>query len=169
MLFISLSDAAQADAFVPTMISANILWFFVLPVIVALEGWLMARQKWQEPYWTALKGNLWSMAAALPLQVVLSILGGYVAERDTLAFIPYNIRFFLAQVLLYGQAYDARDIFLAPIIFIGICWAFSVAVEGYYYSLRNPLLPRKKVYRTTVIVHIISYLLLLALWLPYLY
>ncbi|MGO9462372.1 MAG: hypothetical protein ACLP1W_20010 [Rhodomicrobium sp.] len=99
MPLIALSNAAHADAFIPTVASANIRWLFVFPVIVVLEGWLMARQKWKAQYKSALKVNLLSIVAELPFEVTLSMLGGYLASHDdhaTFAFIPYNIRYSFA-------------------------------------------------------------------------
>ncbi|MGO9473188.1 MAG: hypothetical protein ACLPWS_07185, partial [Rhodomicrobium sp.] len=82
MPLIALSNAAHADAFIPTVASANIRWLFVFPVIVVLEGWLMARQKWKAQYKSALKVNLLSIVAELPFEVTLSMLGGYLASHD---------------------------------------------------------------------------------------
>lgn len=71
---------AHADAFLPTMISANVLWVLALPLVVAVEGWVMTRWQWQQPHKNALKGNLLSMLAALPIGVGLSILGRYLSS-----------------------------------------------------------------------------------------
>jgi len=182
MVLVMFPVVANADAFIPTMISANLLWIFALPLVVAVEGWFMARWNWQEPYKNALRGNLWSMLAALPLGVGLSILGGYLSSKDaqiTLAFIPETARHLLAQTFLYGQlpapsygfiaGIGEAGIFLAALLFVGICWLLTFGVEGYYYGKKNPLLPRGKVYGFTAIVNLISYSLLLALWLPYSY
>ncbi len=171
---ICLSGAAHADAFIPTMISADVLWLFVFPVIVILEGWLMARQKWQAPYMSALKGNILSFLAALPLEILLHSIGGYISSpdgRSTFAFIPEKSRFILSQILTYGQlpGPGMSGVYLAAIVFMGICWAFSIVVEGYYYSLKNPSLPTKDVFKTTAVVHIASYLVLFLLWFPYCY
>lgn len=174
--------AANADAFIPTMISANLLWLCALPLVVVVEGRFMAHWNWQEPYKNALRGNLWSMLAALPLGVGLSILGGYLSSKDaqtTLAFIPDAARHLLAQTFLYGQlpapsygfiaGFGEAGIFLAALLFIGICWLLIFGVEGYYYGKKNPLLPKGKVCGFTAIVNLISYALLLAMWLPYSY
>ena len=42
-----ISKAAYADAFMPTMVSANVLWLLALPLVVAVEGLIMAHWKWQ--------------------------------------------------------------------------------------------------------------------------
>jgi hypothetical protein len=76
----STSTSAFANAFIPTMISANVVWLFVLAPIVAIEGWLMARWEWERPYKSALNGNLVSMLAALPFGVLLSMAGGYLVN-----------------------------------------------------------------------------------------
>jgi hypothetical protein len=181
VFLIFVSKLAYADAFIPTMISANVLWIVVLPLVVLVEGWFMARWKWEKPYKNSLFGNLWSMLAALPLGIGLSILGGYIRDaQTTFAFIPESARYLLASTFLYGQisapSYDFIDdgfgyagIALAALFFIGVCWLLTLGVEGYYYVKKNPLLPRGKVYGLTALVNIISYSLLLALWIPYSY
>lgn len=173
---------AHADAFIPTMISANLLWLFTLPLVVAFEGWFMSRWQWNKPYKNALRGNLWSMLAALPLGLALSILGGYLSSKDaqsTLAFIPKSTRYLLSQTFLYGQlpapsygfidGFGSAGIFLAGLLFVGICWFLTFGVEGYYYGKKNPLLPRGTIYGFTAIVNLVSYSILMSLWVPYSY
>ena len=176
------SASACADAFIPTMISANVIWLLVLAPVVMIEGWLMARWKWVEPYKTAINGNLLSMLAALPFGVLLSLGGGYLVSVDaktTFSFLSDSVRFFLAQALFYGDtpvpsygfvvAFSSAGIFLAALIFIGLCWLLTFAVEGYYYSRRNPSRPRKEIFRGTALANLASYCFLVALWLPYSY
>lgn len=112
-----------------------------------------------------------------------SMLGGYFASRGAQADLlatPASVRHFLAQVLLYGQtptpsygfiasAGNEAWIFLAVLLFMGICWLLTFAVEAVFYARKNPLLPRSTVLRCTALVNIGSYGLLAALWLPYSY
>jgi hypothetical protein len=184
--FFLLSSIAHADAFIPTMVSANVLWVFVLPLVVVVEGWFMARRGWSAPYKNAILGNLLSMLAALPVGLALSTLGQYVASesaRQSLSFVPKGLRFGLAQVLLYGQlpapTYGFIDSFngfggiagivLAAIAFMGICWLVSIGVEGYFYARKNPKVAKSTVYGVTALAHLVSYTLLVLLWLPYSY
>lgn len=183
MLAVALASAsacALANGFIPTMISANVVWFLALAPIVAIEGWFMAGWEWERPYRYALMGNLVSMAAALPFGILLSLAGGYLASADAKAAFPYladSTRFFLAQALLYGDTpvpsrgfiadSGMAGIFLAALIFIGFCWLLTFAVEGYYYARKNPSRPRLEVFRRTALANVASYCFLLALWLPY--
>jgi hypothetical protein len=173
---------ARADAFIPTMISANVLWVLALPLVVAIEGWLMVQWKWQRPYKNALKGNLWSMLAALPVGVGLSMVGAYLGGRDaqtTFAFLPESARRLLAQTFLYGRlpapsygfidGFGKAGIFLAALLFVGICWLLTFAVEGHYYGTKNPSLTRRHVYGRTAFANLLSYGALLLLWIPYSY
>lgn len=176
------SASACANAFIPTMISANVVWLLVLVPVVLIEGWLMARWKWVEPYKTAIKGNLLSMLAAMPFGFLLSMGGGYLASPDaksTLSFLSDSVRFFLAQALFYGDtpvptygfvvAFSSAGIFLAALIFIGLCWLLTFAVEGYYYSRRNLSRPRTDIFQGTALASLASYCFLIALWIPYSY
>lgn len=174
---IVISTKAYANAFIPTMVSANVVWLLILPLVVAVEGSLMAYWKWEKPYKHAFFGNLWSMLAALPVGFGLSILGNYISKDAATAD---SARYMLAQILLYGQvttpSYGSisdgssySGIILAALLFIGICWILTFVVEALYYGKKNPNLPKANVYRRTAIVNIISYCLLIALWLPYSY
>jgi hypothetical protein len=178
----STSVSAFANAFIPTMISANVVWLFVLAPIVAIEGRLMARWAWERPYKTALNGNLVSMLAALPFGVLLSMAGGYLASAESKSTFPYlsdSARFFLAQALFYGDppvpsygfivVWSMAGIFFAALIFIGFCWLLTFAVEGYYYSRKNPSRPRIEIFRRTALANVASYCFLIVLWLPYSY
>ena len=178
----SLSTVACANAFIPTMLSANVVWLFVLATVVLIEGWFMARWKWSEPYKHALGGNVLSMLAALPFGVLLSMAGRYLVSAEAESAFPYlsgPVRFFLAQALFYGQmpapsygfivGWSKAGIFLAALIFIGLCWMLTFAVEGYYYSRKNPSRPRKEIFLRTAVANIASYCFLIALWLPYSY
>jgi hypothetical protein len=174
--------SALADGFLPTMISANALWVVALPLVVAVEGWFMVRWKWEEPYKNSLRGNLLSMFAALPIGIALSVLGWYLVSNDgqaTLGFIPTSARELLGQTFLYGQlpapSYGFIDeagnagIYLAALLFMGICLLLTFGVESYYYRKKNPQLSRGTVFCQTAIANLISYLLLFALWIPYSY
>jgi len=110
------------------------------------------------------------------------VLGGYLSSKDVpiaLSFIPESLRHLLAQTFLYGQlptptygfikGFGNSGIFLAALLFIGICWLLTVGVEGHYYKKKNPQLPKDKVFRGTVFVNLVSYCVLLILWLPYSY
>jgi hypothetical protein len=164
------------------MISANALWLLALAPVVMIEGWFMARWKWERPYESAVGGNLLSMLAALPFGVILSLAGGYIYSeggRAALSFLPDSIRFFLVQVLLYGDTpvptygfifgFNSAGTFLAALIFIGLCWLLTFTVEGSYYSRRNPSRPRGEIFRGTALANLASYCFLIALWLPYSY
>jgi hypothetical protein len=168
---------AWADAFIPTMLSANILWILALPIVVMIEGWFMAKRQWHSPYRTALIGNILSMIAALPFGVLLSLLGDVVAKSQ---FLPDTLRNVLAQILIYGQLptptygfiganhyMGMSGVYLAATGFIGLCWAFSILVEGFYYGKKNPSIAKSTVYKVTTQSHLVSYALLLFLWLPY--
>ena len=174
---IFISTKAYANAFIPTMVSANAVWLLVLPLVVAVEGSLMAYWKWEKPYKYALFGNLWSMLAALPVGFGLSILGNYISKDIATAD---SARHLLAQTLLYGQVSTPSygyisggssngGIILAALLFIGICWVLTFVVEALYYRKKNPNLSKANVYRRTAMVNIASYCLLIALWLPYSY
>jgi hypothetical protein len=137
----------------------------------------MAYWRWEKPYKHALIGNLWSMLAALPLGFGLSILGSYISKKPSLAD---SSKYILAQILLYGQvttpSYGSisagsgySGIILAALLFIGICWLLTFVVEALYYSKKNPNIPKSNVFLRTALVNIVSYSLLIALWLPYSY
>jgi hypothetical protein len=164
------------------MVSANALWILALPVIVTIEGWFMARQKWPRPYMHALKGNLWSMLAAIPLGLGLSVLGIYISSRDNLLdFIPDEIRFILAETFMYGSLRSPSwgfiyispsglsDVCLAALVFLGCCWFFSTAIEGYYYSKKYSTVSTKAVFKITAVAHVVSYCVLLLMWSLYSY
>lgn len=176
------STSACANAFIPTMISANVVWMLVLAPVVVIEGWLMARWKWAKPYKTAFSGNLLSMLAALPVGVLLSLGGAYLAGADaksTLSFLPDTVRFFLAQVLFYGDtpvpsygfagAFNSAGVFLAALIFIGLCWLLTFVIEGSYYLRKNPSFSRKEIFLGAALANVASYFFLVSLWLPYSY
>jgi len=178
----SVPAAAFADAFIPTMISANVVWLVIFFPVVMIEGWLMARWRWEMPYRNALVGNFLSMLAALPFGVLLSLAGGYLVSpnaKTALPFLSDPVRFFLAQALFYGDTpvpsygfipgFGSAGIFLAALIFIGLCWLLTFVVESYYYSRRNPTRPRVAIIRGAAIANLVSYCFLAALWLPYSY
>jgi hypothetical protein len=177
--------AALANAFVPTMISANVMWVVAFPVIVFLEGWMMARWKWRSPYLNSFIANLLSAIAALPIGVGLSIAGGFISRDQSwvTSFLSGSARHFLAQLFSYGQLPTPYDeawlhqasptgfqmvgVPLAAILFIGICWCLTFAVEGWYYTKRNRTLPRSHIYRGTAVANLASYFVLMVVWLPY--
>jgi hypothetical protein len=176
------STSACANAFIPTMISANVVWMLVLAPVVVIEGWLMARWKWARPYKTAFGGNLLSMLAALPVGVLLSLAGAYLTDADarsTLSFLPDTVRFFLAQVLFYGDtpvpsygfvgSFSSAGVFLAALIFIGLCWLLTFVIEGSYYLRKNPSFSRKEIFLGAALANVASYCFLVSLWLPYSY
>jgi len=175
--------AAHADGFLPTMISANILWLLALPIVVALEGRMMKRWGWTAPYKNSFWANLWSMVAAVPIGFFLSYAGAYLgskAGQAALSFIPTSVMFHLAQVFLYGNlpapSYGYINGFggmagipLAGLVFIGICWLLTFGIEGHYYRTRNPLISKSAIYRGAALSNLASYILLLTMWLPYSY
>lgn len=176
------SALAYANAFIPTMISANVLWALILPVVVFVEGRLMARWEWNNPYKTALRGNLLSMLAALPFGILLSLTGHYLTTSDaktTLSVLSAPVRFFLAQAFFYGEpdgpsygyivGFSFANILLAALIFIGLCWLVTFVVEGHYYSKKNPLRTKREIFRRTALANVASYCILILLWLPYSY
>ncbi len=180
LLLASFSSLAFADAFIPTMIEANVMWVFVLPLVVAVEGRMLVGRGWQDPYKVALKGNLLSMLAALPLGIFLSVIGGYFGTKSagiSLDFLPESVRFFLAQAFLYGHlpapsygfidGFQESGIYLAALVFIGICWCATFVIEGRYYMRKNPSLPKRDVLRLTALMNVASYGILMALWFPY--
>jgi len=182
MLFSTMPMTARANGFLPTMISANILWLLALPLVVAVEGWMMKRWGWNAPFKNCFWANFWSMIAAIPIGFVLSFLGGYlggVSQKTALSFIPETVKFNLSQVLLYGQlpapsygyinGYGTAGISLAGLIFIGICWLLTFGVEGRYYRIRNPFISTLAIYCGTALSNLSSYSLILAMWLPYSY
>lgn len=174
--------AAHANGFLPTMISANILWLLALPLVVAIEGWMMKRWGWIAPYKNSFWANLWSMLAAIPIGFLLSYIGVYLGSNDgqaALSFIPKSVTFNLAQVFLYGELMppsyghiigpNRAGISLAGLVFIGICWLLTFGVEGRYYRIQNPLVSKSAIYRGTAFSNLVSYSLLLTMWLPYSY
>lgn len=175
------APSASANAFIPTMISANVLWLFVLPLVVAIEGWLMNKWNWLQPYKNSLIGNLLSMLAALPLGFLLSMLGYYFASGGAKTDIPAlsdATRFFLAQVFLYGNTpaptygfagYTGAGYFLAALLFMGVCWLATIFVEGNFYVRKNPSQHKREVYVRTGLANLASYAVLTALWLPFSY
>jgi hypothetical protein len=175
------SQYALADAFLPTMISANVLWVVALPLVVVIEGWFMTRQKWNSPYKNSLLGNLLSMLAAIPLGIALSSIGLFIGRLDLSAFgaTVELIRRFSIQVFLYGDlqspsygyvsGFNMAGVVLAAIIFMGICWLFSIIIEGIYYGKKNPEVPKAVIFRVTTTSHFISYCILFAVWFPYSY
>lgn len=183
LLLAGMPIVAHADGFLPTMISANILWLLALPLVVALEGWMMKRWGWTAPYKNSFWANLWSMVAAIPIGFFLSYVGAYLGSKDgqaALSFIPTSVTFNLAQVFLYGNlpapSYGyinglggIAGIPLAGLVFIGICWLLTFGVEGRYYRVRNPLVSKAAIYRGAALSNLASYSLLLTMWLPYSY
>jgi hypothetical protein len=167
--------AALANAFVPTMITANVMWVVAFPVIVFLEGWMMARWKWRSPYLNSFIANLLSAIAALPIGVGLSFAGDFISRDQSwvTSFLSDSARHFLAQLFWYGQLptpYEAWSPFgvpLAAIMFVGICWCLTFAVEGWYYTKRNRALTRSDIYRGTAVANLASYFVLMVVWLPY--
>lgn len=182
IVLVSISITAYANAFIPTMISAHVVWLFALVPVVIIEGWLMARWKWANPYRTSLQCNLLSMLAALPFGVILSLAGSYLASKagkSTFAFLPDSTRFFITQILFYGDApapaygfittLNGAGIFLAAILFIGLCWLLTFVIEGYYYWRKNPSHSKQEIFRGAALANIVSYCFLISLWLPYSY
>jgi hypothetical protein len=183
MLLAAMPIAAYADAFLPTMISANVLWLLAFPLIVALEGWMMKRWGWTAPYKNSFWANFWSMIAAIPIGILLSYVGVYLGSKGgqaAMSFLPTSLTFNLAQVFLYGNlpapSYgyingisNGAGISLAGLVFIGICWLITFAVEGRYYRKRNPSISKASIYRGAVWTNLASYSLLLTFWLPYSY
>lgn len=183
VLFAAMPMVAHANGFLPTMITANILWLLALPLVVALEGWMMKRWGWAAPYKNSFWANFWSMVAAIPIGFVLSYVGVYLgskAGQAALSFIPNSVTFSLAQVFLYGElpapSYGyinglggMAGIPLAGLVFIGICWLLTFGIEGRYYRTRNPSVAKSVIYRGAALSNLASYSVLLAMWLPYSY
>lgn len=178
----SLSFAAHANGFMPTMIFANVLWLIVLPVVSVLEGAMMKRWGWQAPYKNSFWANFWSLLAAIPVGLVLSYIGSYLVSSSgqaSLGFVPPAIRGALAGIFLYGHlpapsygyvtSYGMGSLSLAGIAFIGICWVLTFAVEARYLRVRNPSVPPTSIYRGVAVSNLASYSLLLVLWLPHSY
>lgn len=174
---------AHANGFMPTMIFANVLWLVVLPVVSVLEGAMMKRWGWQEPYKNSFWANFWSMIAAIPVGLALSYIGGYLVSphgRANLDFIPEKVSGLLAGTFLYGHlpapSYGhitthggMASLSLAGLAFIGICWILTFAVEAHYHRVRNPSIAGSVIYRGVAVSNLVSYGLLLLMWLPYSY
>jgi hypothetical protein len=99
--------------------------------------------------------------------------------KASLDFIPETVSRTLAGIFLYGHlpapsyghvtSYGMGSLSLAGIAFIGICWALTFAVEARYHRVRNPLTPTSSIYRGVAASNLVSYSLLLILWLPHSY
>lgn len=174
------STAVYANGFIPTMVSANVLWLAALAPIVAIEGWLMNRWAWEKPYKSALIGNILSMLAALPLGLLFSKAGMYLGTIDWKTTFPYvsdSARNIIVQSLVYGELplpfnqheWTWAGVSLAALIFIGLCWSFTFVIEGGYYSRKNPTRPRIEILRRTALANTASYYFLIAIWMPYLF
>jgi hypothetical protein len=183
LLLLGVVPVAHANGFMPTMIVANVLWLVVLPVVSVLEGAMMKRWGWQAPYKNSFWANFWSMIAAIPVGLALSYIGGYLVSfngKASLDFIPETVSRTLAGIFLYGHlpapSYGyitshggMASLSLAGLAFIGICWALTFAVEAYYHRVRNPSMARSVIYRGVAVANLVSYSLLLLMWLPYSY
>lgn len=175
-LLISASSIAHADAFIPTMVSANVLWIVMLPVVIGIEGWFMARQNWPNPYKASTVANILSMLAVLPIEIGLSALGGSLVGMNGS---KDSLKAFFGGLLMYGWVPAPKygfvgfdeysSIALAAILFIGICWMFSIVIESLYYTRKYRNTDKRTIWRLTVKSHSVSYALILALWLPYSY
>lgn len=179
----SLSFAAHANGFMPTMIFANVLWLVVLPIVSLHEGWMMKRWGWQAPYKNSFWANFWSMIAAIPVGLALSYIGSYLASpqgQATFSWIPAAASRTMAAIFLYGNlpapsygyitSYGGMaSLSLAGLAFIGICWVLTFAVEARYHRVRNPSIQGASIYRGVAVSNLVSYGLLLLMWLPYSY
>ncbi len=164
--------SANANAFIPSLISANVLWALALPVVVGLEGFLIARSGWQEPYKTSFVANLLSMAAALPLGIVITLLAATLGDERT-----QGMQAVVTGALVYGgvpvpsYGYLGRNEVsswvLAALIFMGLCWLATWIVEGWYFAKHNPSIARRDIYSRTAKINLASYAMLVALWVPY--
>jgi hypothetical protein len=164
--------SAHADAFIPSLISANILWALALPVVVGLEGFLIERSGWQSPYKTSLIANLLSMAAALPLGVIITLAAaalGNIRADGIQAVVMGALVYGGVPVPSYGYLgrQEYASLLLAALVFMGLCWLATWAVEGWYFAKRNPNIRKREIYSRTAKINLASYTLLLALWLPY--
>ena len=176
-----LASTAHANAFIPTMMSANLLWVVILLPVVAIEGALMKKWGWAAPYRSALGGNTLTMLIALPFGLLLSFLGAACGEWGKAANpgVAQQLLYFLAQVFLYGSAptptygfagsqsfSDLLGMLLASLLFVGCCWIFTIYFEANFYARRNKNLESKYILRKTIFMHVISYGVLMALWIP---
>ncbi len=183
LLLLGAVPAAHANGFMPTMIFANVLWLVVLPVVSVLEGAMMKRWGWQAPYKNSFWANFWSMIAAIPVGLTLSYIGGYLVSpngKTSLDFIPEKVSGVLAGVFLYGHlpapsyghitSYGGMaNLSLAGLAFIGICWILTFVVEAHYHRVRNPSIAGSVIHRGVAVSNLVSYGLLLLMWLPYSY
>jgi len=176
---------AWANAFLPTIISANVLWALTLPLVVSVEGLLLRRWGWQSPFKVSLKANLLSMFVALPFGLALSFLGGWLTPmrgpgRLQAWGMGEEAARFLGQVLLYGHpnapafgfaggSSMMAEVTLAALCFMGLCWLLTITIEGWYLAKKSPVQPRKMLVRRVLGMHLLSYAILAVLWLPYAY
>jgi hypothetical protein len=177
-----LPTLAAANGFLPTMITSGVVWLLVLPLVVVTEAWFLRRWGWQDAAWTAVCANLLSTVAALPLGLALSGLGAWLVPlggggplREV--GLSAEATSVVGQVLLYGQApapsfgfvggpSTVAATLLATLGFMAVCGLFTVVVEGLYLRRKNPSLGRRALVRQVVRMHLASYGLLAALWLP---
>ena len=185
LFLLASTGLAHANGFLPTMISANILWFLALPLVVFMEGWLLRRWGWTSPFKASFWANVLSMVAALPVGVGLSLLGAWLVPMRGNGVLleagaSRQVEFIVGQVLLYGQvsapafgftggASPMAQVALAALGFMALCWALTVVVEGWYLGRKNPSMGRRVLARKVALMHLISYSALAALWLPYAY
>jgi len=176
LLFVFLdASEARADAFIPTMLTANVLWILILPVVIGIEGWFMARQKWPKPYGASFIANILSMLAVLPVEVGFSAIGAAMPKTGIGSFFAGMLTYGWVPVPSYGYTVDFNQdsaMLLASILFIGLCWLFSIAIEALFYRRRfraliGSQIEKRDIWRVTIKSHSVSYALILALWLPY--
>lgn len=138
---------------------------------------------WKNPYKNSAKANLLSMLIAIPLGIIVCIIGSIILnlEEKYLRALPSDVSFQLAQIFLFGQIstynfgfaieeWMTNDgVVLAAVLYMGICLAFTIWVEGNYHARKNPEIGRKNIFMRTTIIHFCSYMVLLMAWLPYSY
>lgn len=140
----------------------------------------MAKRNWISPYRTAFISNLWSMLASLPIGFLLSWMGSMIEKLTSSdPSLRSQLTFDLAQVFYFGQLRGPdfgfvvsgtnSGIGLAALVFIGICWSVTVGVEGRYYQHINPKISRRQAIRAAVFFNVVTYCVLLVMWLPYSY
>ena len=167
------------------MVSANVLWLFTLPLVATAEGWLLKRWGWSKPYQWAFLANLLSMLAALPIGLALTQAGLHLVPMRGPSVLQeiglsQDTSFFIGQVLVYGRAQSpgfgyagggspVAGTLLAALLFMAICWLVTAAVEGWFLATRNRAVRGRQLWQRVVKMHLLSYGLLAALWVPFAY
>ncbi len=176
------SSGCLANGFLPVMVSANVLWLFLLPTVVLIEGFFLKRWGWAKPYKSSLLANLVSTVVGIPLGFFLNMLGIAFGKEHSFDYPDINIdsTYWVDQIFVVGKP-DLPSLFPAfgdpfyslfyagAIIFIVCYLPVTILVEGWYLKKHVHGIDRKEFWKKITSVHIVSYLFLASLWFPLAY